>query len=436
MKIAKLILITWSSRSVSRLLLLFGICLLTFTALIDPADDIFHLKVPAFILVILVWLWRRGLSRSTLTLRAWIIVLVTGVAIPALWTLLGLLHRNIHGPDLNIGGTAKAFLFLFVLPVIVNEDIDLASLVSRMSCLVALLIVCLVGVSFFFPPVFEAFYAFSIEKNNAIITTSRDLLGIGVGQFYYKTSALLVFPFSYYCNRLTLPGSPQLLSLLMCVLYAMALLFSGARANYLSGLFIAGFFFIGYLGRKAGWMAALTVAFAGIILIASTMVAKLASPTEESNAVKLLHVRSYEQEFGAHPSLLLWGQGADTAFYSEGFQDWTLTTEVTYLELIRVFGIPVSALFLAGLLCLGRRLFQNRRWALWVAFVTYLIMSGSNPLLISSTGFLAICAIWKEAEYPSTDRSAFHLLEPHRAASDTFLPFRIAPRRAAAPVSS
>lgn len=435
MKIIKSILIT-SSRSVSRLLLLFGICLLTFAALIDPADEIFHLKVPAFILIILVWLWRRGLARIRLTLRVWAIVLIAGVLIPALWTLLGLLRWNIHGPGLTLGGTAKAFLFLFVLPVIVSEDIDLASLVSRMSCLVALLIFCLVGVSFFFPPVFEAFYAFSIEKNNAIISASRDLLGIGLGQFYYKTSALLVFPFSYYCNRLTLPGSRKFLSLLMCVFYAVALLFSGARANYLGGLFIAGFFLIGYLGRKAGWLAALTVAFAGIILIASTMAAKLASPTEESNEVKLLHVRSYEQEFGAHPSLLLWGQGADTAFYSEGFQGWTSTTELTYLELIRVFGIPVTALFLAGLLCLSRRLFQDRRFDLWTAFVTYLVMSASNPLLISSTGFLAICAVWKEVECPSTDTSAFRLPEPADVAPVRFLFSPISPRRRAAPVNS
>jgi len=411
---------TWSPRAASRLLLLAGICLLTFAALIDPADEIFHLKVPAFALVMLVWILRRGLARPTVTPATWIIVITVAMVIPALWSMLGLAHQNIHGPDLMFG-LFKAFLFLLLVLVIITEDIDLASLLIRMSPLVALLTFVMVIASFVFPPVFAALYAFSLEKNNAIISTSRDLLGIGLGQFYYKTSCLLIFPLSWYCSRATQPGPGRLRSLLLCLLYGAALLFSGARANYLGGLFIAGFFFIGYLGRKIGRVPALIVALAAVILFTSVLASKLANPTETSNSIKLRHVQSYEQEFNEHPSILLWGQGADTAYYTEGFRDWTTTTELSYLELVRIFGVPMTALFIVGLAALAYKILRDRQYAVGIAFVTYLVMSGSNPLLVSSTGFLAVCAVWKEAESTSTGKSAFHLSAPplsaHRRAS-------------------
>jgi hypothetical protein len=274
---------------------------------------------------------------------------------------------------------------------------------------VAILTVTTVLLSFFSPAIFVTLYAFSIEKQNAMITTSRDFIGLGVGMFYYKTSALMIFPFTYYCNCMVQRGTKWLVPLLMVSVYGTALLFSGTRANLLAVLFVAGMFALGYIRRTFGLVTCLAVATLSVILVSPALVLNLLQPDEQSNSVKLGHLRSYEQEFSANPSILLWGQGTNTAFYSEGYQDWTTITELSYMELVRVFGIPITILFGAGLAWIGYALFTRGSYPVALAYVAYLAIAGSNPLLISSTGFVIICAVWKEAVRPSTADSAFHL---------------------------
>lgn len=396
---------------VSRRILLAGICVLTIAALIDPADRILHLKLPAFLLVGLVWVCRCGIRRRTIPARIWMAIVAFALLVPLLWTIVGLARYGVHNPEVDFG-TAKSFLFLLLVPILISENIDLSSLISRTSILVALLTLLMVSVSFIFPAAFEIFYAFSLSKQNAIVAESRDLIGTGVGMFYYKTSALLVFPFAYYCNRLASPGQGKVKPLLFCAIYGAALLFSGARANFLGEMLIAGCFATRYLVRRLGWAPAVVIAIAASGLFAAAMAPKFANTQETSNSIKLGHLHSYEELFNAHPSILLWGEGADTAFYSEGYEDWTTVTELTYLELIRVFGIPMTLVFLCCLLWLALKIFRSGRFGLELAYTTYLLISASNPLLISSTGFLAVCAVWKEAEAPSSRNSAFHLIEP------------------------
>ena len=394
----------------SRWLLLAGVCFLTAAALIDPADKIFHMKIPAFAVVVLVWLVRQGVTKRTVAPRVWIGVIGLGVMVPLLWTVLGLLRYNVHSEDVSFG-VIKSFLFLFIVPVVLSEDIDLASLIMRLGSVVALLTFVMVGVSFLAPAIFDVVYAFSLQKENAIITESRDLLGLGIGMFYFKTSALLTLPFSHYSNRLTGVGPGKWRALALWACYGIALVCSGARANFLAALAIAGFFGARYLARKLGWVPASVFVLAGALAITSTLVVKLANPAESSNAIKLKHMQSYEQEFVSHPSYLLVGEGADTTFYSTGFQSWTTSTELSYLDLIRVYGVPMSLLMCGCLAWLALKLVKRGRYGLAIGFIAYLLISGSNPLLISSTGFLAICAVWKEVESPSTANSAFHLAE-------------------------
>ena len=87
----------------SRWLLLAGVCFLTAAALIDPADKIFHMKIPAFAVVVLVWLVRQGVTKRTVAPRVWIGVIGLGVMVPLLWTVLGLLRYNVHSEDVSFG---------------------------------------------------------------------------------------------------------------------------------------------------------------------------------------------------------------------------------------------------------------------------------------------------------------------------------------------
>ena len=400
-----------SAGIVSRRLLLLAVIMLAFAALLDPADRIFHMKVPAFVAVLSVWLYCRGLGSRILTQRMWVVILGTSVLIPLIWTMIGIQNNSVHSGDGQFT-LIKSFLFLLILPVLLSEDIDLASLIVRMGVLVALLTLAMLAAYLIFPPLFLVLYAITIDKQIAMIALSRNILGVGIGMFYYKTSSLMIFPFSYYCSRVFQRGISWWSSLAMCLLFGTALLISGTRANVLAVLFVAAAWTLIRIQKSGGWLIALAVGALVIAVVTATVIPKYGDNKIQSNAIKLGHLRSYEREFSEKPSVLLWGEGANTTFYSEGSQDWVSVSEVTYVELVRVFGLPMTILFIAGLMWIALALFAEGTLYIALAYVAYLAITVLDPLLISSTGMLVICAMWKQSVKPSGPRSAFHLPAP------------------------
>jgi hypothetical protein len=302
---------------VSCRVLLLAVGLLFFVALVDPADTIFHLKEPVFVSVILIWVLRRGLMRRTLTKLIWIVTFTLVFVIPLIWTMIGLLNNGLHSADAQFG-LLKCFLFLLLLPVAISEDIDLVALLIRISILIALLTIAMCVISYLLPSLFVALYAISLDKQNAMIAPSRDVVGIGLGMFYYKTSALMIFPFTYYFSRLLRRKIRWWLSFLLCLLFGAALFISGTRANALAVVLVVGILMLNRIRLAGGWIAALMIGVMGVILLAVTIIPKFADTQEHGNAIKLGHFRSYEHEFSEKPSVLLWGEGAGSAFYSEG----------------------------------------------------------------------------------------------------------------------
>jgi hypothetical protein len=394
--------------SLSRRLLLWALLGLVFVSLLDPADQILHLKVPFFIAVMLIWLCRRGITGRTVSLPVWTLTIAVAVVLPVAFTAIGILNFTVHSGDAPLA-LLKSFLFLLLMPVLVSEDIDLVSLLIRMSLVVALVTIAMAVIDRLSPVLFVGLYNFTIAKKNADITVWRDSFGLGIGMFYYKTSPLMIFPLAYYGSHVFQSRPGRLRSLGMTLLFSAALLVSGARANVLAGLFVLASMTLAQVRRTVGWHGAIALAALGILAASATIVPKAFDKQEYSNGVKLGHIRSYAEEFSEKAPTLLWGEGANSGFYSEGFQDWATTTELTYLEMVRQFGIPVAVLLGAGLVWIGYLLAAKGEWPLLLAYVAYLAISASNPLLLSSTGLLAICASWNEAMHPADNQSAFSL---------------------------
>ena len=109
--------------------------------------------------------------------------------------------------------------------------------------------------------------------------------------------------------------------------------------------------------------------------------------------------------FETHPLYLLLGQGPGTAFYSEGFHSMTYTTEWTYMELLRNYGI-FSLLIFAVMVYPLTQLYKLRRdrrvAAMMFAYIFYLLIAGTNPLLISSTGMLVLLTIYSYTQRITT----------------------------------
>ena len=87
----------------------------------------------------------------------------------------------------------------------------------------------------------------------------------------------------------------------------------------------------------------------------------------------------------------------------------TLKTEWTYLELLRSYGllsIPIMYVFLRPLFALAKRINKDElALVIVMSDIIYLIIAGTNPLLISSTGMLVLLFMYsywdkcKSADY-------------------------------------
>ena len=89
------------------------------------------------------------------------------------------------------------------------------------------------------------------------------------------------------------------------------------------------------------------------------------------------------------------------AFYSSGFLRVTNLTEWTYLELIRYFGIlalVIIYIFYRPLVNLWKNFQNNLSYTLFWAYLAYLLIAGTNPLLLSSTGMVVLLIVYSYVE--------------------------------------
>jgi O-antigen ligase len=381
----------------SRAVLMVAISAFVLIALVDPTDQITHLKMPLFAAVVGVWLIRVLSQRVVAGApELWTGVLFFALVIPTYATFVGL-----AGTSLPVAGptfaTVKSFMIIVLLPIVVTERASLVRIVARYSVVVALLTLAMVVISIVAPIVFDMIYAFTLEKQNALVRPT-DLFGIGMGSFYYKTVAVLVFPIVYHLEQLA-SGAKKIRQVLMLLIYSAAIFFSGSRASILAVALVFGYFLAIVLKRRLGVWSAPVLMFIAVLglSLAAIVFGGFFDAKETSNAAKLGHVHSYMEEFEAHPRFLLFGQGADTEFYTEGFQRKTNLTEVTYLELVRVFGLPVTVVLLAGffypLIPLSKAAVKGGN-CVGIAYGVYLFEAASNPLLIGSTGLLVVVSVW------------------------------------------
>ena len=365
-------------------------------ALVDPADQIFHLKMPLFIAAMFVWTcrWTMGYSKSTITsFGAGLIA--TALVIPLSATLIGMLNGASAEQSTSFA-LCKAALMLFLLPIVISESFDLLRKICALSILVAIAIIAMVLFCYLSPAIFAAIYQFTLDRQNAIINENRDIIGFGLGGFYYKTSVVLIFPLAYHIEKL-LRGI-RIRYMLAALIYSFALIASGSRANLIMLLLAWTLLCLRRMLQSRN-LILISIALLAVITASVLIVPKFFSPSETSNRIKLAHYQSYLTLFERHPSYLIWGQGADTEFYSEGFQKRTPVTELTYFEMVRDFGL-LTATFLFGYLAFPIIPLLRRNWAtgavfIAVAYACYILAAGSNPLLLSSTGMLVTVAVWQ-----------------------------------------
>ena len=226
----------------------------------------------------------------------------------------------------------------------------------------------------------------------------RKAFGFKYFCLYYRTSSICVVPEA--CALYMYFRTQRKKYFLHFLFFFFELFFSGARANMFSSIIIFIVCFISYLFfiRKRillGLVFTLSFLFAGTYILLMLVTEK-----ESSNIVKLGHLESFLQLFNQNPiRTLLFGFGPGAFMYSKGVGGYTSLTELSYMELIKSYGL-IQTIFLLVSFCIPfiklwiKKQSSFEKICFTMAYASFFFIAGTNPLFSGSTGFTTIIAMF------------------------------------------
>lgn len=367
----------------------------------DPSNKIFHTKYILFVGVFLLWLPLYYKKTVTLSKQLLFIMAFIGFFMPFYALSVGLIKNFANNSTMAELVYLNSFFFFFLLVIIVTENIQLRPVLNISAVLLVAVTAFSYIIPLFNPGLFAKLYTFFVTEKEAAVYALRNYGGFTLLMVFYKTSPILVFPLAWYLHRIfILKIKKNRVGQIIFILALCTTLFlSGTRANILSmGLILL--FYIFFYALKKSKPIALLVAFiylAGFFYGGNLLADVFLNRSEASNQVKLGHLFSYIEHFSDHAGILLFGQGIGSTMYTTGINSIVGVTELTYFELVRVWGLPVSIVFgLILLIPIYHELKSGSISHLFIAYTAYLFIAGTNPLLLSSTGMLVLVYVFSQ----------------------------------------
>ncbi|MDE7378377.1 MAG: ligase [Paraprevotella sp.] len=373
---------------------------LIFLFAIDPTNTIFHLKDVAFVL-----LMAYNVVFFKPDYRKFLYFAVGCLAITLGWLFATMRGMVTDGDFCFI--LYKSLAPLLLLPWIHHYD------VLRLSrwpvfC-TGFLIIMLFWIIVFIPQTETAIYLFMRKSDDTIMMSWRAFLGIRVFCMYHKStvSFLLVFAIAFYQTIHKERRTFQAVMVALVLIHTFVI--SGTRSTMLLPFLLMGLIIFKFYHDKRYYNYVLYPVLGLAAVAFFLLLYKLLSETTEpSNMVKYAHLTSYGELFEENPLYFLWGEGPGTRFYSAGFHKMSLQTEWTYVELIRymgVFCVLVLFLFLYPLVKIWKlRHRDDSCYVIAFAFFIYMIIAGTNPLLLSSTGMFTLLTVYSFLDRIETQR--------------------------------
>jgi hypothetical protein len=368
---------------------LFG--LLVFVLVIDPTNTLFKAKE----LVFALFIGSSVVCKIKISKDLLLVIMVFFFI-----TLLSLCSGFLQGFQFDRAATfsfIKSLLFLFILLFV--REFDFLTPLTKASLVIAIVTIS-VAIIFMWQLSFAPkLYEFIANRDHFImISEHRYFLGYQVPNYFYKTSPILVIPFAMTLYHAF--TSQKKKHYLIAGLFFTALLFSGTRANILSTVLICGLLFLNQIYKNKFWKQAVLLLLPVVFTAFVFILFKFLLEQEESNLIKIERAASMIDVFKEHPLVLLFGQGPGSLYHtSSGIDGVLYKSELSYLEIIRMFGLIggglIILIFVLPLVVAHKNRKQlNGYFPFFISYLGYLFIGGTNPLLLGSTGFLALATAY------------------------------------------
>lgn len=372
--------------------------------MIDPSDGILKLKMPLFILLVLLLL----IYYKNVSYKAILIFLII-YTICLLTNAVGLV-RGIN-TDLSFAlGVYKGFTMTILL--LWSNRLRFLQYLTFPTIIISLIVLTIFILTKTIPEIGGIIYNFTNNEIIPIKISTRNFIGFEILSVFYLTSPLSIFVAGVFLQKFTKGVGNKLGSLCIFTCAISVLILSGTRMNMLSAIVITGFILIRRIWKtRYGKLLAVAITIFGVIAV-MLIISKLLSDTgEQSLEVKFTLAEAFNIQLSKDPWLLLFGEGPGATFDSLGVRGkLAVQSELTYLDLIRWFGIPFTIIILLIYLYPIKVIYSKRKnleyaSVLIVTYLLYMVIAGSNPLLITSTGMLALLIMYTYAFNPYYEKT-------------------------------
>lgn len=364
--------------------------ILILVSMIDPSNSILHLKNVAFVLLL-----GYNIVMFKPDFRYLACILMPFVAL-----MCGYISSQILGVVINdefFVGTFKGFSMLVLLLWIPYYD------VIKLSKLAALIFgIC--GTILFIAAASDDLLKAAIWNfqdnghEGAFLLSERYFLGIKVLGINYNSTICTALPLLASSYSFFSKGKHKIFNF-FCMLFIIFLFItSGSRSTMLLPFCLVGLsLYIVY--RKSHYVRMFiypTLVVLGVAL--AVLIIKLAGEKNEtSNIVKYAHLYSYGRLLHYNPEYFILGQGPGSMFYSIGFREMVPQTEWSYLEILRmcgVYSVGIFYLLLYPVLYIKKFFKYDSSMGIIIAYIFYLVVAGTNPMLINSSGMCVMMMIY------------------------------------------
>lgn len=364
-------------------------CLVIVLPIIDPADAFFHVPIFFFLFVILVNIKDfdgRNIYYMLLFIGVYLISDVYMMTCPPPLGFDELINKGI---------IAKHIVYLPLL-CLLTKDKNIPKYFFLGLYVIAIIEIVVFILYVYTPLSHSVWHYFHFKAKDTIMIAWRKILGINLAAVYYKSSALLIIAAAHnivnLCNHKEFKRN-----FIGLFIIGIAFFCGGTRACMLGYLLLIYFSYCYYLLKKHKYVL-LSLFFSILSCFFIVLVFKMLSEIGESSLnIKMGHLRGIKEQIWSDPlRSLFFGFGPGSLFYSYGTYSLRSITELTYWDIFRQYGIingifMISSLLLPVLSCLfGGKNKKTERFIFGLSFLAYYFIAGTNPLLFSSTGFLAI----------------------------------------------
>jgi len=375
----------------------FIIYLLWIAAVFDPIGSFFKLRYIALIgavsCLVLSGLYLQLFNRNTL-LKGSLIVYIS-LIMPIYGFFMYMIQGGYSSEFIDTSYAAAGILLSLSL-IYKNEflcKVGISAMVFSLRLLVITVILIYANTTI---STNDQWISFFTERNTALIST-REYVGVTLPYIYFLSSPMLIYLIAYDLNKLFDAFSLKYVLMSGMSIFAFAL--SGTRAHMILAVAYVPLFYILAVSKHK-----LLLSTTCLFLITMTinvldieMINSFFTTEETSNAIKIGMLTNYADIFN-DPLTFIFGQGYNAHEWSAPLREMIALeenaskTELTYLELIRVYGLLISIPFFALLIILVYRLAQLHGELKWLlpSLMIYLLNCSINPYLFATNGMIPL----------------------------------------------